>query len=164
MKGEQSGVKSSSEKTVKEMRQQIDPTGKKLFQPFEYMTSSQIRSLFSRMSALHKGGILKPPTPDLELVNDIYEDLDDITEQELEQQEVQNLLTTLEPTHDVQLQLAGYKQEKDDKGKKRSLTICPTTTRRKKSIYDDNNDSISTDNSLESDESHKITQQLSRSD
>ncbi|GBN22969.1 hypothetical protein AVEN_185202-1 [Araneus ventricosus] len=62
------------------------------------------------------------------------------------------------------LQLAGYKQEKDDKGKKRSLTICPTTPKRIKSIYDENNDSISTDNSLESDESHKITQQLSRSD
>ncbi|GBN53309.1 hypothetical protein AVEN_241160-1 [Araneus ventricosus] len=61
------------------------------------------------------------------------------------------------------LQLAGYKQEKDDKGKKRSLTICPTTPKRIKSIYDVNNDSISTDNSLESEESHKITQQLSRS-
>ncbi|GBM22591.1 hypothetical protein AVEN_182191-1 [Araneus ventricosus] len=62
------------------------------------------------------------------------------------------------------LQLAGYKQEKDDKGKKRSLTICSTTPKKIKSIYDVNNDSISTDNSLESDESHKITQQLSRSD
>ncbi|GBO30128.1 hypothetical protein AVEN_167722-1 [Araneus ventricosus] len=29
MKGEKSGVKSSAESTVKEMRQQIDPTGKK---------------------------------------------------------------------------------------------------------------------------------------
>ncbi|GBL86153.1 hypothetical protein AVEN_245184-1 [Araneus ventricosus] len=29
MKGEKSGVKSSSENTVKEMRQQIDPTGRK---------------------------------------------------------------------------------------------------------------------------------------
>ncbi|GBO25420.1 hypothetical protein AVEN_51549-1 [Araneus ventricosus] len=104
------------------MRQQIDPTGRKLFQPFEYMTSSQIRSLFSRMSALHKGGTLKPPSPGLELVDDINEDLDDITEQELEQQEVQNLLTTLKPIHGVQLQLAGYTQEKDDKGKKRILT------------------------------------------
>ncbi|GBO33382.1 hypothetical protein AVEN_87046-1 [Araneus ventricosus] len=78
------------------------------------------------------------------IVDDINEDLDyigqnDITEQELEQQEVQNLLTTLEPIHDVQLQLAGYKQEKDDKGKKRSLTICPTTPKRIKSIYDENN-------------------------
>ncbi|GBM47842.1 hypothetical protein AVEN_5217-1 [Araneus ventricosus] len=62
------------------------------------------------------------------------------------------------------LQLAGYKQEKDDKGKKRSLTVYPTTPKRIKSIYDVNNDSISTDNSLESDESHKISQQLSRSD
>ncbi|GBM97515.1 hypothetical protein AVEN_32430-1 [Araneus ventricosus] len=108
------------------MRKQIDSTRRKLFQPFEYMTSSQIRSLFSRMSALLKGGLLKPPCPGLELVDDINEDLDnieqnDITEQELEQQEVQNLLTTLEPIHDVQLQLAGYKQEKDDKGKKRRV-------------------------------------------
>ncbi|GBN24192.1 hypothetical protein AVEN_259429-1 [Araneus ventricosus] len=72
------------------------------------------------MSALHKVGTLKPPSPCLELVDDINEDLDDITEQELEQQEVQNLLTTLEPIRYVQLQLAGYKQEKDDKGKKKS--------------------------------------------
>ncbi|GBL72798.1 hypothetical protein AVEN_128009-1 [Araneus ventricosus] len=36
--------------------------------------------------------------------------------------------------------------------------------KRIKSIYDGKNDSISTDNSLESYESHKITQQLSRSD
>ncbi|GBM94567.1 hypothetical protein AVEN_198317-1 [Araneus ventricosus] len=84
--------------------------------------------------------------------------------QELEQQEVQNLLTTLEPIHDVQLQLAGYKQEKDDKGKKRSLSIYPFTPKRIKSLHDENNDSISTDNSVESDESYKITQQLSRSD
>ncbi|GBM71139.1 hypothetical protein AVEN_2757-1 [Araneus ventricosus] len=84
--------------------------------------------------------------------------------QELEQQEVQNLLTTLDPIHDVQLQLVGYKQEKDDIGKKISLNICRTTPKRIKSIYDKSNDSISTDNSLESDESHKITQQLSRSD
>ncbi|GBM20508.1 hypothetical protein AVEN_61050-1 [Araneus ventricosus] len=83
MKGEQSGVKSSLENTVKEMRQQIDPIGRKLFQPFEYMTSSQIRSLFSRMSALHKGGTLKPPSAGLELIDDINEDLDDITEQDL---------------------------------------------------------------------------------
>ncbi|GBM78828.1 hypothetical protein AVEN_23108-1 [Araneus ventricosus] len=91
------------------------------------MTSSQIRSLFSRLSALHKSGTLKPPSPGLELVDDINEDLDDVTEQELEQKEVQNLLTTLEPIHDVQLQLVGNKPEKDDKGKKRSLIICPTT-------------------------------------
>ncbi|GBM22467.1 hypothetical protein AVEN_183913-1 [Araneus ventricosus] len=84
--------------------------------------------------------------------------------QELEQQEVQNSLTTLDPIHDVQLQLDGYKQEKDDKGKKRSLNICPTTPKRIKSIYDENNDCISTDNSLESYESHKITHQLSRND
>ncbi|GBL65714.1 hypothetical protein AVEN_181170-1, partial [Araneus ventricosus] len=83
---------------------------------------------------------------------------------ELEQQGVQNLLTTPEPIHDVQLQLVGYKQERDDKGKKRSLTICSTTPKRIKSIYDGKNDSISTENSLESYESHKITQQLSRSD
>ncbi|GBL80032.1 hypothetical protein AVEN_29047-1 [Araneus ventricosus] len=169
MKGKQSGVKSSPENTVKEMRQQIDPTGRKLFQPFKYMTSSQIKSLFNRMSVLHKGVTLKPSSPGLELVDNINEDLDDIeqgdiTKQELEQQEVQNLLTTLEPIQDVQLQLAGYKQKKDDKGKKRSLNICPTTPKRIKSIYDENNDSISTDNSLESDESHKITQQLCRSD
>ncbi|GBN31948.1 hypothetical protein AVEN_19293-1, partial [Araneus ventricosus] len=63
MKGEQSGVKSSPENTVKRMRQQIDPTGRKLFQPFECMTSSQIRSLFSRMSAFHNSGTLKPPSP-----------------------------------------------------------------------------------------------------
>ncbi|GBL73496.1 hypothetical protein AVEN_94153-1 [Araneus ventricosus] len=81
MKGEQSSVKSSPENTVEEMRQQIDPTGRKLFQPFEYMTSSQIRSLFSRMSALHKGVTLKPPSPGLELVDDVKEDLYDITEQ-----------------------------------------------------------------------------------
>ncbi|GBL83777.1 hypothetical protein AVEN_132669-1 [Araneus ventricosus] len=42
MKGEKFGVKSFPENTVKEMRQQIDPTGRKLFQPFKYMTSSQI--------------------------------------------------------------------------------------------------------------------------
>ncbi|GBL73295.1 hypothetical protein AVEN_159334-1 [Araneus ventricosus] len=113
------------------MRQQIDPTGSKLSQSFDYRTSSQIRSLFSRTAALYKGGTLKPPSPGLELVDDINEDLDgieqdDITEQELEQQEVQNLLTALEPIHDVQLQLAQYTQEKDDRGKKRSLTICPT--------------------------------------
>ncbi|GBN03322.1 hypothetical protein AVEN_227460-1, partial [Araneus ventricosus] len=48
---------------------------------------------------------------------------------ELEKQEVQNLLTTPEQIHDVQLQLVGYKQEKDDKGKKRSLNICPTTSK-----------------------------------
>ncbi|GBN74537.1 hypothetical protein AVEN_106844-1 [Araneus ventricosus] len=134
MKGEQSGVKSSPENTVKERRQQIDLNGRKLFQPFEYMTSSQIRSLFSRMSVLYKGGTLKPPSPGLELVDDVNEDLDDITEHKQEQQEVQNLLTTLEPIHDVQLQLAGYTQEKDDKGKKRSLTICPTIRKRIKAM------------------------------
>ncbi|GBM27871.1 hypothetical protein AVEN_218514-1 [Araneus ventricosus] len=99
------------------MRQQIDPTGKKLFQTFEHMTSSQIRSLFSRMSAQHKGGTLKLRSPCLEL-DDINEDLDDITEQELEQQEVQNLLTTLELFHHAQLQLARYTPEKDNKRKK----------------------------------------------
>ncbi|GBM87825.1 hypothetical protein AVEN_38493-1 [Araneus ventricosus] len=83
MKGEQSGVKSSPENTVKEMRQQIDPTGRKLFQPFEFMTSSQMRSLFSRMSVLHKGGTLKPPSPSMELVDDINEVLDYITEKNL---------------------------------------------------------------------------------
>ncbi|GBM38841.1 hypothetical protein AVEN_90085-1 [Araneus ventricosus] len=102
MKGEQSGVKSSPENTVKGMRQQIDPTGRKLFQPFECVTSSQILSLFSRMSALHNGGTLKPPSPGMVLVDDINEYLYGITEQKLEQQEVQNLLTTLEPIRDVQ--------------------------------------------------------------
>ncbi|GBM52187.1 hypothetical protein AVEN_97626-1 [Araneus ventricosus] len=86
------------------------------------------------MSALHKGGTLKPPSPDEEHVDVINEDLNDITEQELEQQEVQNLLTTPEPIRDVQLQLVGYKQEKDDKGKKRSLNISPITPKRIKSI------------------------------
>ncbi|GBN09626.1 hypothetical protein AVEN_177366-1 [Araneus ventricosus] len=81
MKGEKSGVKSSAENTVKEMRQQIDPTGRKLFQPFEYRTSSLIRNLFSRMSALHKGGTLKPSRPGLEHVDVINEDLNDITEE-----------------------------------------------------------------------------------
>ncbi|GBL87844.1 hypothetical protein AVEN_192026-1 [Araneus ventricosus] len=57
------------------------------------------------MSALHEGGTLKPPN--VELVDDINEDLDDI-DQELEQQEEQNLLTTLEPFHDVKLQLISY--------------------------------------------------------
>ncbi|GBM37882.1 hypothetical protein AVEN_193397-1 [Araneus ventricosus] len=42
----------------------------------------------------------KPPSPGLEHVDVINEDLNDITEQELEQQEVQNLLTTPEPVHD----------------------------------------------------------------
>ncbi|GBN84045.1 hypothetical protein AVEN_41280-1 [Araneus ventricosus] len=65
------------------MRQQIDPTGRKLFQPSECMTSSQIRSLFSRMSALHNGGTLKPTRPGLELVGDINEYLYGITEQDL---------------------------------------------------------------------------------
>ncbi|GBM01003.1 hypothetical protein AVEN_55516-1 [Araneus ventricosus] len=106
------------------------------------------------------GGTLKPPSPGLEHVDVINEDLNDINEQELEQKEVQNLLTIPEPIHDVQLQLVGYKQEKDDKGKKRSLNICPTTPKRVKSIHDEKNDSIFTDNSLESYESHKITQQL----
>ncbi|GBM83829.1 hypothetical protein AVEN_134529-1 [Araneus ventricosus] len=72
------------------------------------------------MSALHKGGTLKPPSPGLEHVDVINDDLNDITEQELEQQEVQNLLTTPEPINDVQLQLIGYKRKKDVKGKKRS--------------------------------------------
>ncbi|GBM87227.1 hypothetical protein AVEN_199146-1 [Araneus ventricosus] len=116
------------------------------------------------MSALHIGGTLKSPSPGLEHVDVINEDLNDITGQELEQQEVQNLLTIPEQIHDVQLQLAGYKQEKEDKRKKRSLNISPTTPKRIISIYDEKNDSISTDNSLEIYESHKITQQLSRSD
>ncbi|GBN77755.1 hypothetical protein AVEN_110829-1 [Araneus ventricosus] len=78
---------------------------------------------------------IKTASPGMELVDDINEDLDgieqdDITEQKLEQREVQNLLTTLEPIHDVQIQLVGYKQEKNDKGKKRSLTICSTTPKR----------------------------------
>ncbi|GBM52171.1 hypothetical protein AVEN_97615-1 [Araneus ventricosus] len=85
------------------------------------------------MSALHKGGTFKPPIPGVEHVDIINEDLNDITEQELEQQEVQNLLTTPEPIRDVQLQLVGYKQEKDDKGKKRSLNISPITPKRIKS-------------------------------
>ncbi|GBN93403.1 hypothetical protein AVEN_6415-1 [Araneus ventricosus] len=72
------------------------------------------------MSALHKGGTLKPPSPGLEHVDVINDDLNDITEQELEQQEVQNLLTTPEPINDVQLQLVGNKRKKDEKGKKRS--------------------------------------------
>ncbi|GBN24986.1 hypothetical protein AVEN_201808-1 [Araneus ventricosus] len=110
------------------------------------------------MQALHKGGALKPPSPGLEHVDVINEDLNDITEQELEQQEVQDLLTTPEPIHDVQLQLIGYKQEKNDKEKKRSLNISTTTPKGIKSIYDEKNYSISTDNSLESYESHKITQ------
>ncbi|GBL84531.1 hypothetical protein AVEN_117265-1 [Araneus ventricosus] len=80
--------------------------------------------------------------------------------QELEQQEVQNVLTTPEPIHDVQLQLVGYNKKRMTKG---SLNICPTTPKRIKSIYDVKSDSISTDNSLESYGSHKITQQLSRS-
>ncbi|GBM68602.1 hypothetical protein AVEN_154462-1 [Araneus ventricosus] len=46
------------------------------------------------MSALHKGGTLKPSSPGLEHVDVINEDLNDITEQELEQ-ELQNLLATL---------------------------------------------------------------------
>ncbi|GBO21810.1 hypothetical protein AVEN_188150-1 [Araneus ventricosus] len=112
------------------------------------------------MSALHKGGTLKPPSTGLEHVDVINEDLNDITEQELE---MQNLLTTPEPIHDV-LQLVGYKQEKDDKGKKRSSNFCPTTPKTIKSVYNGKNDSISTDNSLESYESHKITEQLSRSE
>ncbi|GBO45227.1 hypothetical protein AVEN_177108-1, partial [Araneus ventricosus] len=82
------------------------------------------------MSALHKGGTLKPSSPGLEHVDVINEDLNDITEQGLEQQEVKNLLTTPELIHDVQLQLVGYKQKKDDKGKKRSLNISPTTPKR----------------------------------
>ncbi|GBL99625.1 hypothetical protein AVEN_68878-1 [Araneus ventricosus] len=72
------------------------------------------------MSALHKGGKLKPPSPGLEHVDVINDDLNDITEQELEQQEVQNFLTTPEPIKDVQLHLVGYKRKKDEKGKKRS--------------------------------------------
>ncbi|GBM97930.1 hypothetical protein AVEN_228357-1 [Araneus ventricosus] len=88
------------------------------------------------MSALHKGATLKPPSSGLELVDDINDDLDDITEQELEQQEVQNLLIALEPIHDVQLQLDGYTKENDDKGKKRSITICPTTRKRIKKMSD----------------------------
>ncbi|GBM71142.1 hypothetical protein AVEN_2758-1 [Araneus ventricosus] len=71
MKGEQSGVNSSPENTEKEMRQQIDPTGRKLVQPSEYMASSQIRNLFSKMPTLHKGGTLKLPSPDQEHVDDI---------------------------------------------------------------------------------------------
>ncbi|GBN91998.1 hypothetical protein AVEN_73026-1 [Araneus ventricosus] len=98
MKGEQSGIKSSPENRVKGMRQQIYPIGRKLFQPFECMTSSQI----SRMSALHNGGTLKPPSLGLDLADDINEYLYGITEQKLEQQEVQNLLTTYEPIRDVQ--------------------------------------------------------------
>ncbi|GBO30127.1 hypothetical protein AVEN_167721-1 [Araneus ventricosus] len=70
------------------------------------------------MSVLHKGCTLKPPSPGLEHVDVINEDLNDITEQEIEQQKVQNLLTTPEPIHDVQLQLVGYKQEKDAKGRR----------------------------------------------
>ncbi|GBO34361.1 hypothetical protein AVEN_261771-1 [Araneus ventricosus] len=70
------------------------------------------------MLALHKGGTLKPSSPDLEHVVVINEDLNDITEQEQEQQEVQNVLTTPEPIRDVQLQLVGYKQEKNNKRKK----------------------------------------------
>ncbi|GBM38913.1 hypothetical protein AVEN_271032-1 [Araneus ventricosus] len=89
------------------------------------------------MAALHKGGTLIPTSPGLELVHDINEYLYGITEQELEQQEVQNLVTTPEPIHVVQLQLVGYKQEKDDKGNKRSLNISPTTPKRIKSIYDE---------------------------
>ncbi|GBO04918.1 hypothetical protein AVEN_180103-1 [Araneus ventricosus] len=88
------------------------------------------------MSALHKGGTLKPPSPGLKHVHVINEDLNDITAQELKQPEVQNLLTTPEPIDEVQLQLVIYKQEKDDKGKKRSLNICPTTPKTIKSIYD----------------------------
>ncbi|GBN68353.1 Putative inorganic phosphate cotransporter [Araneus ventricosus] len=86
------------------------------------------------MSALHKGGTLKPPSQGLEHVDAINEDLNDITEQVLEQQEMQNLLTTPEPMHDVQLQLVGYKQEKVEKGKKRSLNISPPTRKRIKSL------------------------------
>ncbi|GBO07604.1 hypothetical protein AVEN_131004-1 [Araneus ventricosus] len=86
------------------------------------------------MSALHKGGTLKPPSTGLEHVDVINEDLNDITEQELE---MQNLLTTPEPIHDVQLQLVGYKLDKDDKGKKRSLNTCPTTPKTIKSVYNE---------------------------
>ncbi|GBN91271.1 hypothetical protein AVEN_246293-1 [Araneus ventricosus] len=50
----------------------------------------------------------------------------------------------------------------DNKGKKRSLNICPTTPKRIKSLYDEQNHIISRDNSLESYESHKITRQLSQ--
>ncbi|GBL87184.1 hypothetical protein AVEN_270473-1 [Araneus ventricosus] len=88
------------------------------------------------MSALHKGGSSKPPSPGLDNVDVTNEDLNDITERELEQQEVQNFLTTLESIHDVQLQLVGFKQEKDHKVKKRSLNISPTTPKRIKIIYD----------------------------
>ncbi|GBN55379.1 hypothetical protein AVEN_63340-1 [Araneus ventricosus] len=135
MKGEKSGVKYSPENTVKEMRQQ------------DLLDENDFNFLSTRL--LHKS---EASSAGCHLC----------IKMELEQQEVQNLLTTPEPIHDVQLQLVGYKQEKDDKGKKRSLNICPTTPKRIKSIYDEKNDSISIDNSLESYESHKITQQLSK--
>ncbi|GBL72800.1 hypothetical protein AVEN_128010-1 [Araneus ventricosus] len=38
------------------------------------------------MSALHKGGTLKPPSPGLELVDDINEDLDDIEQDDIIEQ------------------------------------------------------------------------------
>ncbi|GBL94111.1 hypothetical protein AVEN_185064-1 [Araneus ventricosus] len=70
------------------------------------------------MSALHKGGTLKLQSPGLEHVDVINEDLNDITEQELEQQKVQNLLTTPGPIHDVQLQLLDINKKRMTKGRR----------------------------------------------
>ncbi|GBL94052.1 hypothetical protein AVEN_185023-1 [Araneus ventricosus] len=112
---------------------------KGIYENVGFLIQSYLNFPGYKISFLHKGGTLKPPSPGLGHVDDINEEVDDITEQELEQQEVQNLLTTLKPISDVQLQLAGYTQEKDDRGKMRSLTICPTTPKRIKSIFDENN-------------------------
>ena len=59
IRGEISGRKISSEKAVKEM---CIATVKeyKMFTPQEYLTKSQIQSLFSRMSAVQKSGKLQP--------------------------------------------------------------------------------------------------------
>lgn len=86
IKGQQTGIKSSPQSAVTEMREKMDHNGRKLFQQFEYLTTSQIRSLFSNMASQQRKGSLKPPKPSLELVEAINDDLEDNEEDDIAKQ------------------------------------------------------------------------------
>jgi hypothetical protein len=60
MNGEETGRKIRPEEAVRKM-QRAEILGGKIFSPTEYLTTDQVRSLFSRMSSLNRQGKLQDP-------------------------------------------------------------------------------------------------------
>ncbi|KAG8180402.1 hypothetical protein JTE90_025452 [Oedothorax gibbosus] len=80
--GEKTGIKTTPEKALKEMRGKRNKDGTKAFLPTEYMTTQQIRSMLSRMASLTKKGKLVN-------IDEILED-DDTQQKNIEQEEDRN--------------------------------------------------------------------------